>query len=80
MDVVIHALLVFLFCVTYLLCYLLPNLDESLPDVLPDEYCTGDVYIHGTDDAFLWYFNTHVQVLDQLHWNPLLLVPDKTKN
>ena len=30
--------------------------------------------IHGTNYAILWYFDAHIQMLNQFDWNSFLLV------
>ena len=52
--------------------------EQLLSRVLPDEEGTADVHVEGADDTLLGDLHTHIQQLDQLHRDPLLLVTEHT--
>lgn len=56
-----------------------PLLQQLLPDVLPDQQRPAHVDVEGADDALLRDLHAHVQLLDQIRWNPFTFIAGEEK-
>lgn len=56
-----------------------PLLQQLLPGVLPDQQRPTHMDVEGADDALLRNLHAHVQLLDQIRWNPFTFVADEEK-
>lgn len=56
-----------------------PLLQQLLPDVLPDQQRPAHVDVEGADNALLRDLHAHVQLLDQIRWNPFTFIAGEEK-